>query len=288
MKKILLATDFSTRSDRALRRATLLCRQHVAEMVVVHAIDDDQAPRLIEAERSVALSLLEDQARSIGEIDGVACSTDLLTGDPYAAITEAAERHAAEVIVIGPHRRHVVGDTIVGTTAERIIKASRCPVLMVNGVPAGFYRHIMIALELADSGRDAVSFVRALGIDRQVGVSVLHIFDSPVTSLLVSASIAGEQVRKARLEEEARASREVATFLAELGFAPMGQSVLLNEGPIASAILAEAKRQGADMVVVGTECRTGLMKLVLGSVAEEVLRTAEMDVLAIPPSRGPA
>ena len=57
MKRILVATDFSERSDRALRRATLLARQCGAALTIMHGLDDDRSPRIVERERHEMESL---------------------------------------------------------------------------------------------------------------------------------------------------------------------------------------------------------------------------------------
>lgn len=75
MKRILVATDFSTRSDRALRRAILLARQVSAEIILVHVVDDDQPPRLVKAEERAAGHLLNDLAATLREVDRVRCET---------------------------------------------------------------------------------------------------------------------------------------------------------------------------------------------------------------------
>lgn len=63
MKTIMVATDFSERSDRALRRATLLARQFEATMLLVHVVDDDQPRRIVDAERDEATKLLRQMTR---------------------------------------------------------------------------------------------------------------------------------------------------------------------------------------------------------------------------------
>ena len=63
MQRILVATDFSTRSDRALRRGTLLAKQFGCDVTLVHVIDDDQPLRTVEAERREATALLDEVDR---------------------------------------------------------------------------------------------------------------------------------------------------------------------------------------------------------------------------------
>lgn len=69
------ATDFSKRSDRALRRATLLAGQFEATMLLVHVVDDDQPRRIVDAERDTATTLLRQMSTTLRDVDGVACET---------------------------------------------------------------------------------------------------------------------------------------------------------------------------------------------------------------------
>ena len=69
MKQIAVATDFSTRSDRALRRAVLLARQRGAALALIHVVDDDQPEYLIKSQRRAAEELLEQTAATIGRVD---------------------------------------------------------------------------------------------------------------------------------------------------------------------------------------------------------------------------
>jgi len=71
MERILVSTDFSTRSDRALRRGSLLARQSSAELVIVHVVDDDQPRRLVEVAQVEATVYLHELARTMRELDGI-------------------------------------------------------------------------------------------------------------------------------------------------------------------------------------------------------------------------
>ena len=68
MKRIVAATDFSTRSDRALRRAVLLAVRHETSLHLVHVIDDDQPAYLIDRQREGATELLAEATRTIREV----------------------------------------------------------------------------------------------------------------------------------------------------------------------------------------------------------------------------
>lgn len=284
MKRILVATDFSARSDRAIRRATLLARAYGSSITMVHVIDDDQPKRIVKAEREASSVLLSEQARSLREIDGVDCSYNIILGNAFEGIAKAAEETNCDLLVIGPHRRQALKDVFVGTTAERTIRASSRPILMANGVPAGSYRHVLVAVDFSECSADAALAVTDLGLEKHAAVSVVHVFDAPGTRLMSRASLTEDQVKDYMLDMEERATGELGAFLGNLNFDPIRRVVKHNETSVANTISAVAREISADLVVVGTHGRTGVTKLLLGSVAEEVLRTGNCDVLAVPPS----
>jgi len=285
MKRILVATDFSERSDRAVRRATLLAHAHAASITLVRIVDDDQPKRLLRVEKDEATAILAQQARSLREIDGVDCDYRLVLGEPFAAIVQAAREEAADLIVIGPHRRRLLRDVFIGTTAERTIRESTLPVLMANSVPAGAYRHVLVAVDLSECSADALRAVGSLGLNAHAAVSVVHLFDAPARALMSRAALTDDQIADHLAEEETRAESELSHFLRNMAFETVGRVLKVNDGSPAHVIGEAAREISADLVVVGTHGRTGVTKLLLGSVAEAVLRLADRDVLAVPPVR---
>ena len=283
MKKILVATDFSTRSDRAVRRAILLAKKFEAAVSLVHVVDDDRPKRIVDAERESASMLLSEQARSLREIDGVDCSVSVALGTLSEEIIKAAEASMADVLVIGPHRHRAFQDVFVGTTAERTIRARRHPVLVASGVPASFYRHVLVAVDLSDCSRNALRAVKGLALDNHAAVSAIHVFDAPARSYMALASAGDHEVEDYLAREEARAAGELAVFMRDLEFVAARQVLKSNQSSTAHVICATAREVSADLIVVGTRGRTGIAKFLLGSVAEEVLHIADRDVLAVPP-----
>ena len=129
---ILAATDFSTRSQRALRRAGLLARDSGAELTLVHVVDDDQPSDLVALERREAERILGEQIDAIPELHGLRPRALVVEGDPFDGILRAAASTGADLIVMGAHRKQLLRDILVGTTIERVIRTGPFPVLMVN------------------------------------------------------------------------------------------------------------------------------------------------------------
>ena len=280
MRKILLATDFSERSDRALRRATLLARQFGASLTIVHVVDDDQPRRIVDSERDATSLLLRDLQATVQNVDGVACETSVVLDDPFAGIARAVEDETPDLLVIGSHRRQILRDVFVGTTAERTVRSVNCPVLMVNGPPLASYHHVMFATDLSEGARQAALRSVAIGILAGVAISVLHVFEALNTHF----GMTREQRESYIADERAAATLNLSGFVNSVGLEMSQQTVRLAGTSTAEAILKAAKEFSADLVVVGTHGRTGFEKFFLGSVAEAVLRGADRDVLAVPPA----
>ena len=288
MDRLLLATDFSTRSDRALRRAALIADKSGAAITLLHVIDDDQPKYLIDRHHQAAAMLLEDAVKTIRQFDRVEADMNIMTGDVASSIVQVAEEIDAAMIVVGPYRRKLK-NIFIGTTAERTIERSDRPVLMANGMPSGVYERTFLALDLDDASRSAVRAARALGVIEGTVVTAMHAFDAPAAGMMRRAMEVPDAIDHYVAGEEAQARPKVEEFLAELDVRP--ELLLLRpiEAVPAQSILACAEAENAELVVVGTNRRRGAERLLLRSVATEILRQADCDVLVVPAdSRGPS
>ncbi|GGH43163.1 universal stress protein [Frigidibacter albus] len=283
MKKILLATDFSERSDRALRRATLLARQFGASLALIHVVDDDQPRRIVEAEQQEAGRLLRQMAATLRDVDGVACETRVILASPFAGVATAVAEMEPDLLVIGPHRRQILRDVFIGTTAERTIRLVHCPVLMVNAAPAGPYRHVLQTTDLSEGSRDALRRLAALEIAGAARSSLLHVFDAPALRLAFSHAMPKDGQEGHLADETRQAALALAGFVSASGLGDVRQIVRHKVTAAQHEILKAAEEEAADLIVLSTHGRTGLTKLLIGSVTEHVLRASTVDILAIPP-----
>ncbi len=283
MRRIMFATDFSERSDRALRRAIILARAHDAVLEIVHVVDDDRPRRIVDHEVEDASELLGELARSLKEMDGVSCSTQIVQDDPFAGIITAAAKAAPDLLVIGPHRRQILRDAFVGTTAERTIRSASCPVLMVNGPPVGPWRHVLLTTDLSQTAEKALKRFVGLGLGAGAQASVLTVFDAPALRVAMSESL-GTEGQLAYLKDLGAAARQaLAASIMRFGIGQAEKVVRPDETTVANEILQAAEELKADLIVVATQGKSAVARMVLGSVAQQVLKDAQCDVLAIPP-----
>ena len=143
-------------------------------------------------------------------------------------------------------------------------------------------RRVLVPIDFSPSSRAALEYATFLAGTLGASLEALHVWEPPgyvgpdtLALLPVGAGQPGwEQTRT-----EVR--REVDHFLAKASPKPQGHSVRVEAGEPSDAILNVAKDSGADLIVMGTHGRTGLSRLLIGSVAEAVLRRSTCPVLTV-------
>ena len=150
LKRILVPTDFSESSERALKYAVRLGRPYKAEIVVLNVfhlkeylgllsqkedINSATANQVLEASKVGAIEKLEELIR---RVDGkeVVMLPILLIGVPFEEIVRYAGEHEADLIVMPTHGRTGLAHFLLGSTAERVISHSDCPVVVIRTRPS--------------------------------------------------------------------------------------------------------------------------------------------------------
>jgi universal stress protein E len=284
VRQILAATDFSERSRRAARRAALLARESGAGLLLLHVVDDDRPARLVEADAVVARAVLAEMK---DELAGTtSCEVLLEMGDPFDGIIRVAQANAAELVVMGAHRRQLLRDVFIGTSIERVTRSRVAPVLMVNSAPDGPYRRVLLGADLSGHSASAMGFARQAGIVSAAQVTVAHAFEAPGKGQLNLAGVERAKVEDYVSQLEVQARADVAEFLAaHLDEIPDPIATRVAEGPAAVVVAAVARSVDADLVIVATHGLSRIAKLLLGSVTETLMRDLDRDILAVPPER---
>lgn len=272
-----MATDFSARADRAIRRGTLLARQFSCDLLVTHVVDDDQAQSLVEAERWEAQVLLEKLAASLRDFDGLRCESRLALGEPFEQIAIMARAEDADLIVIGPYRRDRLKNVFIGATAERIIRASPRPVLMANGLAAAPYERVLVATDFSAESRRAVETAKNLGLLETAQVSVAHAYAVARQSLRALTDQGPEDH-----PETLAAKAQLTAFAAALALDPADQIAEQITVSAAETLRGVAARMRAELVIIGTSQRSPLAQAWLSGVAQDLLRFADTDILVVP------
>jgi nucleotide-binding universal stress UspA family protein len=281
--KIVAATDFSTRSNRALRQAGLLARAQGAQLDIVHVVDDDQPERMIETERREAERTLREQISSMPEWGEIECRELVVAGDPFDGILRAAAAAGADLIVMGTHRKQLLRDIFVGTTVERVIRTGPFPVLMVSNEAQRHYTNVLAPIDLEEPSAHALRVARSVGLAVDGRTTLLHAFEPVAKGKMALGGADKASIDGYVASEREHWGDEVVKFLIAHDLAPQNWSVRLDEGGAMEAITRVVAEMRPDLLVMGTHGRGRLLKALIGSVTEEVLRSLDVDVLAVPP-----
>jgi nucleotide-binding universal stress UspA family protein len=282
--QIVAATDFSTRSHRAVRQAGLLARPAAAHLHVVHVVDDDQPDDLIRMEKREAERVLSEQLASMPELQGVQVHPKIITGDPFDGILRAATEASADLIVMGSHRKQLLLDIFVGTTIERVIRKGSFPVLMVNNEAQHKYENVLVPVDLSNASAHALRVAQSTGLVIGEQATLLYAFIAPARGKMFMAGYDKSRVDSYIASERRLAGEEVAAYLSTntLG---SGWSLRLEEGTPMAVISRAISEMRPDLLVMGTHGRSALTKALIGSVTEEALRSLSVDILAVPPAK---
>src|SRR4051794_30515881 len=280
---IVTATDFSTRSHRALRQAGLLARARRAELHLVHVVDEDLPADLARMEEREAQRVLTEQIGSMPELPDERCSATVIRGHPFDGILRTAAAVDADLVVMGAHRKQFLRDIFTGTTIERVIRGGKYPVLMVNNEAQRQYERVLVPTDLSNTSADAIRIGLSAGFLRDDRTSLLHAFSAMGKARLKTTGADPSIVSGYVENERERAMEELSKFLVANGFDTRPWSLRVTEGVPTQVIARAVAEEQPDLLLMGTHGRTGLFRTFIGSVTEETLRSVDVDVLAVPP-----
>lgn len=284
MKRLLIASDLSKRSRVAMRRAVALARQFGAELIVLHVVDDDRPEELIAAECRSAETTVREQLGAVGTVGLVEEPTiTIRVGDPFQVISSEADRIEAELVVMGAHRKRILGDVFTGTTIERVTRLGSRPVLMVNTEGDQPYRHVLVAVDLSDASAHALHTARAVGLLDPLHAAAVHGFMPLGEGMMYYANVDRTRIEEHVAVSAGQARAAIGGFLRDNGFAEMADLMLIEKAAPFEAVRIGVSKFQPDLLVIGTRGHSGLKRILLGSVADQALRQIDIDILAVPP-----
>ena len=279
MKKLLMATDLSPRSDRALARAIRLASEHGAELIIAHVVDDGFPEPIIHAQETVAKTIIQDHVDALMADNQIDVSIEIVLSQAHVGILEMSERTRADLIVLGVHREDAFKDMYRGTTAERVIRASNVPVLLVKELFKEPYRQIMVGVDFSIYSRRAAQFAIRFAPEGQF--QLVHAYDVPFKGLMRGQDTRRQVSQEQEAQFRKMVEEDMASFFASLDTEAPEIDGVMEEGPPREVLLQQAARTKLDLLVIGTHGRTGVAHVFLGSVAEDLLRAPPCDVLAV-------
>lgn len=284
LKTLVIGTSLTEASDSVVRSGAALARATGASPWLVHAYLPLTLPpeagldaRWIEEEEKRLREDLIAQARRTGlfELQGFfpeqIC---LVIGPPHREIVDLARRVEAGLVVVGAAESH---HGLLGSTADRVIRKTPCPVLAVRSEIAFIPTRVEIPVDLspisAHTLGQGLDFLEQLGAPL-AGTEVLFVLNP--FEMGGSIHFTPEQIERFAAEE---LQRFLQASRPESGRPGLTR---VRTGYAREEILKTLAERRADLAVLGTHGRSGFERLMLGSVTQGVLKGATCNLLIVP------
>jgi nucleotide-binding universal stress UspA family protein len=292
IRSILVATDLSEASEEVMRAAAGLAAAKQAELHVLHAFDfpstsqsaESVAPPSFQGKiEAVERDLDEQIRRTVPDTVRVA-SRRVEIYVAHRAIIDGARGAAADLIVVGPHSHRRLGDEILGSTADRVLRTADVPCLVVRAPLSLPLRRVVVPFDLSPSAIGALEVGLAWAVilgarhdaSSATELTVLHImpraFDLPEFPF-------DREAIGPDLHREVEAARQRVSGASELD---VREDLRWGDTPVDEIVRVAADEQ-TDLLVLGTHGHGILKRALIGSVASGVARRASCPVLLVPP-----
>ena len=289
IEKLLLPTDCSEFSEGAIREAVNLAKTCSSKLFIISVIETNPeyesiAPQLIEkAEKETRQHLESVKNRAAKE--GVDCEIIARQGeDPYKYIVDEAAKHQVSMIIMGRRGRKGLKRLMMGSVTAKVIGHSPCNVLVVPRAARLEFRKILIATDGSKYSNAAAS--EAVAIAKRCGANLIAASVVPYETISPLGIVHSEMQWELVTEESRKAAESNIKNVKEIAEKEdVKIEELILEGRPYEAIINAAKEKRVDLIVVGSHGRTGLDRLLMGSVTERVIGHADCAVLVVKVSK---
>jgi nucleotide-binding universal stress UspA family protein len=288
-KKILVPLDGSDTAEAILPFAQEVAAKCGAEMLLVTVVqqvgvwDAALTLQVMEKEGQVAGEYLSEQAAKAGN-----AKTSVLQGDPAEAVISCAENEGADLIAISTHGRSGIRRFLFGSVATKLLEASPVPVLFLRpkegedkGAPGAVIKKIIVPLDGSDVAMSILptveAFAKAMGATLVFyhAVAPLSVYPGFEAAAVPAMNNVTDELQDQAKQILERAAREAKSRGVEA-------TIIVEMNTAVDGILAAGDQVKADLIAVATHGRSGLGRLVLGSVADGVVRrSADIPCLVI-------
>lgn len=296
-KKILVYASTDSGKYHALRRAEKLAKETGARLKVVDAIPDEPwfHPRF-DPPPWVLPSVLADKKKDILEAQvakareaGLKVETDILFGKPFVELVQEVLANGHDLVMKTVHQKGLLH--MVDSTAMELLRTCPCPVELVRPSKARKRRRVLACLDPVpdDPVRDAVNtkvlqLASSLADWEKADLHVLHAWHAFAEAPLAGhTGLRRKELDKYIREQRRECKKRLTEFLTRLGIDAKRARVHMIKGDPARVVPSLARKQGMDLVVMGTIARSGISGFLIGNTAEKVVNKLECSLLAVKP-----
>ncbi len=298
-KKLLIPLDGSDTAEAILPHAREIASKAAAEIVLVTAVqqvgiwDATLTLQVLEREEELAQEYLETKAKDLKAAGFANVRTRVTRGDAAEAILSLAQAEGADLLAISTHGRSGITRWLFGSVATRILETSTVPVLFLHpkagadkGAAGPRVNKILVPLDGSDLAMSILEpvqqFAKTMGASLVLFHAVAPIASYPGFETAQAATI-GKVVEE--LQEQAKAILNRAA--AKVKASGVEATMVVTLDVAVDGVLRAAEELDADMIAIASHGRGGFGRMVLGSVADGVVRrSTDRPVLVIRPPSG--
>jgi len=278
--QIVVPLDGSREANIAVPHAHLMARASDATVTLL---------RVVPHERDVAdgQAFLDRVAREYAAPD-VKVNLAVREGDAARAILELVQQRGADLVVMRTHGRSGLTRAVLGSVAEKIVKQSPTPVLLLppgdRTEPRGSIGSILVPVDGTPGGALALGIATNLAREGSASLQLLQVVQPMPTyqssALLADAPMAVDPSWDADAETGAQAHVDaLVSRLSVRGVVAHGEALIASS--VSEAIVTNAAEHACDLIVMSSHAHTGTARAFLGSVTDAVVRSANCPVLVI-------
>ncbi len=278
-RKLLVAVDGSETSFHALKESFKLAVNEGSWITVMSVVPPYTGDLDLTGIRDVmssirkpcedTLSKAEEAARTEKALIKTVCEE----GEPYERIVNLAETNNCDLIIMGRRGLRRLERALMGSVTSRVIGYSHKDVLVIPKNTFVGWQKILVATDGSKYSRAAIE--KAIDFAKSYGgeLNILSVIDVPAEFYAEAPEVADDLIRKAKgYVEDARELAEASGIKT---------TTFVREDEAYEAITAIAKEQKVDTIILGSHGRTGLKRLLMGSVTEKVIGHAPCPVLVV-------
>jgi nucleotide-binding universal stress UspA family protein len=277
MKKILVPTDFSNPAQWALEVATGIARKSKGQIILLHIVEQATSEsfnvegQVFEGEgwedKLFTLKLIQRNKQQMAgaakyvKDAGVLVQCELRLGNPFHGMRTVITDHAVDLVVIGTSGHSKFEEMIVGSNTEKVVRYAKCPVLTVHEKP---------------SGKDFVNIVYASSLNEnekafaEVVKNAQEMYNAKVHLVRINTPM--------NFQPDYEAKRTMQNFARKLNLQNCTMNVFSDRSE-EEGILNFASSVNADLIAMATHGRTGFARVLVGSIAEDVVSHSSRPVL---------
>lgn len=284
---ILVATDFSAHARHAADRAARVAHETHTSLALVHVLPGEplaEIRRWLGASSAPEQAMREESHRRLSELADdlaqarrVPVSVEAAAGSPLDEILGAAQRLDARLLVLGARGEGFLRRLVLGTTAERLMRRTDRPLLVVRQSPHEPYRRALVAVDFSPWSREALMLARRVAPHARL--LVLAVFQVPFEEKLHFAGVDAATIDTYRQQARAQARQRLYALADAAGLAPGQWEPFVMEGDASQRIVEHEQAEDCDLVVLGKHGASATVDLLLGSVTKHVLAEGTSDVL---------